>query len=121
MKQTLSSYRLWLFLLAASLLLGSCQLGKHYTRPRLELPETLDSLSVDTTSVADQTWEQLYTDTTLQALIRKTLAYNKDMLIAASRVKQLAALKRIDYANMFPQIGLRVYAERERENYGGNH
>ena len=101
--------------------MGSCKLGKHYTRPQLELPEKLDSLSVDTTSIGDYAWEQLYTDTTLQALIRKTLTYNKDILIAAARVKQLAAQKRIDYANMFPQVGLRVYGERERENYGGDH
>ena len=121
MIQTLLRYRFLFFLFAASLLLGSCKLGKHYTRPQLELPETLDSLSVDTTSIGDYAWEQLYTDTTLQALIRKTLTYNKDMLIAAARVKQLAAQKRIDYANMFPQVGLRVYGKRERENYGGDH
>lgn len=121
MIQTLLRYRFLFFLFAASLLLGSCKLGKHYTRPQLELPETLDSLSVDTTSIGDYAWEQLYTDTTLQALIRKTLTYNKDMLIAAARVKQLAAQKRIDYANMFPQVGLRVYGEHERENYGGDH
>lgn len=99
-----------LSLILAVLLLGSCQIGKQYTRPDLNLPETLDSLSVDTTSIGDYAWEELYTDTTLQALIRKTLAYNKDMLIAAARVKELAASKRIATANMLPQIGLRVQA-----------
>lgn len=119
MKRTKYTYR-FLLLLSSVLLLGSCKLGKQYTRPKLDLPDTLDSLSVDTVSLGDYPWEQLYTDTTLQGLIRKTLAYNKDMLIAAARVKELAAMKRIDYANMFPSVGLRVYAERERENYGGN-
>lgn len=119
MKRTKYTYR-FLLMLAAVLLLGSCQLGKHYTRPKLDLPDTLDSMSVDTVSLGDYPWEQLYTDTTLQGLIRKTLAYNKDMLIAAARVKELAAMKRIDYANMFPSVNLKVYAERERENYGGN-
>ena len=109
-----------LCLLLAIVLLAGCKIGKHYTRPELNLPDTLDSLSVDTTSIGDYAWEELYTDTTLQALIRKTLAYNKDMLIAAARVKELAARKRIAVANMLPQIGLRVYAERERENYGGD-
>lgn len=118
MKRTKYTYRILLMLLVV-LLLGSCQLGKHYTRPKLDLPDTLDSMSVDTASLGDYPWEQLYTDTTLQGLIRKTLMYNKDMLIAAARVKELAAMKRIDYANMFPSIGLKVYAERERENYGG--
>ena len=97
MKQTKQLPKIFLFL-ATGFLLGSCQLGKHYTRPQLQLPETLDSTSVDSTSLGDYPWEQLYTDTTLQALIRKALTYNKDMLIAASRVKELAAMKRIDYA-----------------------
>ena len=88
--------------------------------PELNLPKTLDSLSVDTVSIGDYAWETLYTDTTLKQLIRKTLTYNKDMLIAAARVQEMAARKRIDIGNMLPQIGLRVYAERERENYGGN-
>ncbi len=102
---------------------GSCQLGKQYARPQMELPRTLgDNLtdSIDSVSIADYSWESLYTDPRLQTLIRKTLTYNKDMLIAAARVKELAALKRIDYANMFPEIGLRVYGEKEGENYGGD-
>lgn len=118
MKRTKYTYCI-LLMLSVVLLLGSCRLGKHYIRPKLDLPDTLDSMSVDTASLGDYPWEQLYTDTTLQGLIRKTLMYNKDMLIAAARVKELAAMKRIDYANMFPSIGLKVYAERERENYGG--
>ena len=98
----------------------SCQLGKHYTRPQLYLPEQLDSMNIDSTSIGDYKWEDIYTDTTLQNLIRKTLEYNKDLLIAGARIKELAAMKRIDYANMFPSVGLRVYGEKEQENYGGN-
>lgn len=110
-----------IFSILAAAALSGCQLGKHYTRPQLELPETLDSLSVDSSSIGDYPWEQLYTDTTLQGLIRKTLTYNKDMLIAAARIKEMAAMKRIDYANLFPQVGVEVYAEKEAENYGGDH
>lgn len=118
MKLNLLKYSIFSILAAAAL--SGCQLGKHYTRPKLELPETLDSLSVDSSSIGDYPWEQLYTDTTLQGLIRKTLTYNKDMLIAAARIKELAAMKRIDFANLFPQIGAKVYAEKEGENYGGD-
>ena len=50
MKQTKQLPKIFLFL-ATSFLLGSCQLGKHYTRPQLQLPETLDSTSVDSTSL----------------------------------------------------------------------
>lgn len=107
--------------LVAMMLLAGCQLGKHYTRPELVLPETLGGqLATDSTSLADMAWENLYADTLLQGLIRKTLEYNKDMQMSAARVKELAALKRIDVANMFPQVGAKVYLEPERENYGGD-
>ncbi len=108
------------FILAAALFMGSCQLGKHYTRPNLDLPQTLDSLNVDSTSIADYPWEQIYTDTTLRALIRKTLEYNKDMKMAAARVKEMAAMKRIDFANLFPSVEARPYAKKEGDNYGGD-
>lgn len=119
MKPTNKLYRLLLISVAA-LLMGGCKIGKQYTRPKMELPVTLDSTSVDSTSIGDYPWEQMYTDTILQQLIQKTLDYNKDMLIAAARVKELAAMKRIDYANLFPQLGLKLYAEEEGEDYGGN-
>ena len=106
------------------LTLGGCKLGKHYVRPELELPQTLgtqpDSMGTDTLSIADLPWEQLYTDTLLHNLIHRTLEYNKDLLMATARVKELAALKRIDVANLFPEVGLRVYGEKEADNYGGN-
>lgn len=107
-RKFISSCYIFVFFVLVSFLSG-CKLGKHYTRPELSLPEKLDSTAVDSVSLSDYSWSQLYTDTTLQALIRKALAYNKDMLIAAARVKELAAMKRIDYANMFPSLGLKVY------------
>ena len=107
------------YMVALVLLFSSCQLGKHYVRPELNLPQQLDSTEQDTLSLADRQWWELYTDTTLQALIERTLEYNKDMKIAAARVKELAAMKRIDFANLFPQVSGKLYADKEAENYGG--
>ena len=42
------------------------------------------------------------------------------MKIAAARVKELAAMKRIDFANLFPQVSGKLYADKEAENYGGD-
>lgn len=111
-----------LWLLPVAMLLASCKIGKSYVRPDLNLPSSLaqEGMAEDTVSVADYSWEEIYTDTLLQGLIRKMLSHNKDLLMADASVKMQAALKRIDFANLFPQIGLRVYAERERENYGGD-
>ena len=53
-------------------------------------------------------------------LISKSLVYNKDMQMAAARIKELAEMKRINYANMFPAFGAKIYAEKEREHHGNS-
>lgn len=89
-------------------------------RPQLNLPDQLTDLGQkDSLSIADMKWWEIYTDTTLHTLIRKTLIHNKDLKIAAAKVKELAAMKRIDYAKLFPQIDGKIYTEKEAENYGG--
>lgn len=108
------------YILFLGVCLTSCQLGKHYTRPDLHLPEQLDSTATDTMSIADFRWWEIYTDTTLQTLIRQTLEHNKDMLTAAARLKEMAAQKRIAYANLFPEVKGQLYTDKEAENYGGD-
>ena len=104
-----------------AVIMASCQIGRQYTRPDIKLPTTLaDEESTDSASLADRSWADVYTDSILQGLITKSLAYNKDMQMAAARVKELAAMKRIDYAGMFPSLALRVYGEKEKDNYGGD-
>ena len=51
MKHIASILRLTIFFLMTSTI-GGCQLGKHYTRPQIEMPEVLDSLSMDSTSIS---------------------------------------------------------------------
>ena len=113
----------WIYLMicipVVTFLMGSCQLGKPYARPQMELPERLEEHSMDSVSIAEVPWEELYQDTTLQKLIRRTLENNKDLRIAAARVKELAAMKRIDYANLFPKLGVNTYGEKEGLNEAG--
>ncbi len=113
-----------LLILCAVLLttVSSCKLGKAYTRPEMVLPDRLDSLTQDgdTFSLADMHWWEIYGDTILQQLIEKTLANNKDMLSCMARIKELAALKRVDLGAMFPKFDANIYANREVENYGGD-
>ena len=104
-------------------LLASCRLGKEYVRPEMKLPE-LDkenTAEADTLSFADMPWWEVYGDTILQGLIRKTLDQNKDMLTAQAKIKELAALKRVDLSKLFPQIDGKLYVDKDAENYGGNH
>lgn len=97
----------------------SCKLGKEYMRPAMVLP---DSISDNQTylSVADREWWEIYTDGPLRDLIQKTLINNRDMMIAAARVREMAAQKRISNSVLFPQVNGTVTADREFENYGGN-
>lgn len=105
------------------MLLASCKLGKEYVRPDMKLPELNreNTAEADTASFADMPWWEVYGDTILQGLIRKTLDQNKDMLTAQAKIKELAALKRVDLSKLFPQIDGKLYADKDAENYGGNH
>lgn len=106
----------------ATVLLASCKLGKEYVRPEMKLPElkTDTVAAADTTSFADMPWWEVYGDTILQGLIRKTLEENKDMLTAQAKIKELAALKRVDLSKLFPQIDGKLYADKDAKNYGGD-
>ncbi|WP_099463122.1 multidrug efflux RND transporter permease subunit [Parabacteroides provencensis] len=106
--------------LAVSLVgLSSCKIGEKYARPELNLPAEIET-GADSTSVSDIPWQSLYTDSTLQELINKALENNKDMKIAAAKVKEMIAAKRISFANMFPQVDARLYGQKEKLNYGGD-
>lgn len=110
---------IYIILLLSMFALTSCKVGKSYVRPEMALPDSL-AQQQDSMSIADEQWQAVYTDSTLRALIDRALEYNKDMLIAASRVKEMAAQKRISVANLLPQLTGKVEAEREVENYGGH-
>ena len=98
---------------------SSCKLGEKYARPELNLPAELEA-GADSLSVDNIPWESLYADTTLQRLITTALENNKDMKIAAAKIKEMIAAKRITFADQFPEIGARIYSQKERLNYGGD-
>ena len=109
-----------LAILVVGVCLTSCKVGKPYARPNLSLPEQLGPRQADSTSMGDLSWWEMYNDTTLRDLVAQTLAHNKDLEIATARMEELAALKRIDVANLFPQATARLNANREATNYGGD-
>ena len=98
-------------LVMMALAVSSCKLGKKYTRPELDLPENIDGVQGDTTSVSGIHWSELYQDTVLQNLIRQTLEYNKNLQAAAARVKEMMEGKRISNADLYPKIDVQVVGE----------
>ncbi|WP_439184965.1 efflux transporter outer membrane subunit [Carboxylicivirga taeanensis] len=101
-------------------LASSCKVGKKYVKPELNLPDKLEVMSIDSTTIDDLQWWELYTDTVLQDLVYEALENNKDVLIASARLKQYMAAKRIASADLFPHLGADFNSEREMENYGGD-
>ena len=94
--------------LSFMLMLSSCKIGKKYARPELNLPEEIVT-GADTASIDSVSWQSLYADTTLQRLITIALDNNKDMKIAAAKIKEMIASKRISFADQFPEIGALIY------------
>ena len=105
--------------LSLSVMLYSCKIGKKYARPELNLPEEIVA-GADTASIDSISWQSLYTDTTLQRLITIALDNNKDMKIAAAKIKEAIASKRITFADQFPEVGARIYGQKEQLDYGGD-
>lgn len=111
-------FNLGIGLIVLLITLSSCKVGRSYTRPDLNLPDSL-SYNKDSLSLSDFRWWQLYTDPQLTALIEQALEYNKDILIAAERVKELAQLKRINTAELFPMLDLKASTETKTTKKDG--
>lgn len=110
-------------ILIAFILLGvgvtSCRIGHSYSRPQMDLPDSLWTKQ-SYLSIADLRWWEMYTDGPLRGLIERTLEHNKDLKIAVARVREMAAQKRISVADMIPQVNADISGNREFENDGGD-
>lgn len=92
----------------ALLFMAGCKTAK-YQRPSLALPEQFTATSqVDTNSVADIEWNKIFTDTTLQGLIKKGITYNYDLLVAVKRIDIAAEQVKQARVLQLPEIGLQI-------------
>ncbi len=101
--------------LAGSLLLltaAGCNVGPKYTRPQAPVPPSFrgaDNTSVSSDpkgSLGDQQWSQVFREPELQDLMRKALANNFDLRIAAERVLEQQSQVQITRSQEFPQISV---------------
>ena len=98
----------------------SCSPAKHCAAPQLDLPETfVASVQTDTLTWADVEWWKIYPDTTLHSLIKQALEYNKDMLAAAERLREMEYRYKIQRSQLWPSISASVYGKNEYTNYSG--
>ena len=70
--------------------LTSCSIYKKYSRPESISTENLygNAEKADTTTIADVSWREFFTDPYLQAYIEQALKNNIDMQLAAERISQ---------------------------------
>lgn len=108
-----------IILIAAVAGLAACSPVRHCKTPELNLPERLVGGEGDSLTIADMDWWSFYGDPALCRIIERTLANNKDMLSAASRVERMRQMYRIDKAARLPDITAAVTADNETNDYYG--
>lgn len=116
--------RLYLLLVPlAAMVLSACSMNRYCPAPQLSMPEQVlrNRTELDSLALADMEWWEVYADTVLRNLIRKTLANNRDMQVAVSKIRQLRYGNRSALAENFPSASLRLGGDYEvTHHYGDN-
>lgn len=97
-------------IIGLSLLVGlaGCQY-RTYERPEMPQTDSLylrSTLSADTTSIADLSWKELFTDSLLQELIETGIENNTDLNIARLKVQEAEALLTASKLAYLPSFSL---------------
>lgn len=115
MKRTaFSTYALLLLMLSLS---AGCSVQKRCKAPELNLPSQVVAGHEDSLTMADMAWWELYSDSTLCQLIRRTLERNRDMLTAEARIRQMEELYRVSKADRLPSLRANALVDNETNDY----
>jgi len=90
------------------LALGSC-VGPKYSEPEIDFSETYkqyqyDTLVNNTDTVLNLHWWKFFDDPNVDTLIEHALLYNKNVLMAASRIEQSRAILGMAKADQWPGL-----------------
>jgi len=99
-------------LLIGLVMVQSCKVGPNYLQPEEETSDSFRFAEIDTDSIINLKWWELFNDPVLDTLIVTALRNNKNTLIAASRVEQARAFVSFNKADMGPKIGINANASR---------
>lgn len=107
MKFIKTTYRVAALAIAGMLLQG-CFAAKEYKRPDVKAENLYrtEVVSQDTVSMADVSWEKIFTDPVLQGHIKKGLQNNFDIRIAIQNVVAAEASMKQGKAGYFPTLSL---------------
>ena len=92
------------------LILGSC-VGPKYTEPDNDIAESYKSYMYDTLvnnsdTIINLRWWKFFDDPILDTLVNQALQYNKDVLMAASRIEQSRAILGMTKADQWPGFSI---------------
>ncbi len=98
-------YKITLLLLTA-IVMQSCFVAKDYKRPDVKTDNLYRSekVSTDTLSLANVSWDKIFTDPILQAYIKKGLESNYDVRIAMQNLAAAQATMLQGKAGFFPTL-----------------
>jgi multidrug efflux system outer membrane protein len=111
--------RIYCLVPIAFILVAGCKLGPNYKRPKIDTPTVYRAAdqsagTQNAASLGDEKWWTVYQDPELQQLIRRALAENYDVKIAAARVLQAQAVLGITRADQFPTLDAGVSGLNQR-------
>ncbi len=110
-----------ILLLIGLVLVQSCKVGPNYLQPEEKTTASYRYSELDTDSIINLKWWELFNDPVLDTLVVTALRNNKNTLIAASRVEQARANVGYTKADMGPKIGVNAGATRGNFANGFGH
>ena len=95
-------------IVSVSFLMQSCFTAKTYERPNVTTDNLyrLETVSKDSASLADLSWNQLFTDPILQTHINTALQHNMDIRIAIQNIAAAEATMKQGKAGYIPALNL---------------
>jgi len=100
-------YRI-LIVAAAGLVMQSCFVAKDYKRPEVKAEDLYrtQAAAQDSASLADITWDKMFTDPLLQGYIKKGLQSNFDVRIAIQNIASANAYLKQGKAGYYPTLNV---------------
>ena len=102
------------YFLIIALFASGCSVSSRCVSPDVELPnEVVAGMEADSMCIADLKWYDIFADPCLVELIEMTIANNKDLLAAWSKVEELERLYRVAKSDYFPSLDAEAYVDHE--------
>ena len=107
--------KVFIHILVTAFILSSCSIQKRCQAPELNLPDEIIAGENDTLTIADMSWWELYSDSTLSKLIKKTLRNNRNMQAAEAHIKQME-LSELNFSPITKQMIITVKSSKKAPN-----